>query len=523
MKILIVDDEKIILEKLKMSVRQIFTEKDSIVSADNAGKALELILSEQPDIILTDIRMPGKDGLYISSFVHQNFPDKIVILITGFSDFKYAQTAIKNHVFDYILKPIDESILKESLQKAVHTITERKNQAIMRKKYETYLDENIRNLQKDFFERLLFRNTASISSTFKEETSMLRLNHIKNYYLMYCKCITNEVKSLEKEYYFTHIAEHYLQEQIPDALIFSYGNALYSLCPNIDEIQLTKVIGFIHSELKKNGVLMSAAVSSYSETLSDIPLLRNQTMEIFNVLKNSEHFVMLYRDLESSPVMGMYEKSNYFQMLLNTLSAGDSSALQKRFQEISHFFAGESSDEFNSFMYSFMTLFLSFFQSPSQELSESVHSATRTQKDLFDASASTEEKAKVFQDWLLKISDFLNADKVSKTNYLTSQLLEYIRANYEKPLSLYSIADEFNRSTPYISRLIKQTTGKNFTDLLTDLRIQKARELLKTSSYHVNEISRIVGYPNFRYFSRIFKQQTGMTPNDYRKIACRFH
>lgn len=523
MKILIVDDEKIILEKLKMSVRQIFTEKDSIVSADNAGKALELILSEQPDIILTDIRMPGKDGLYISSFVHQNFPDKIVILITGFSDFKYAQTAIKNHVFDYILKPIDESILKESLQKAVHTITERKNQAIMRKKYETYLDENIRNLQKDFFERLLFRNTASISSTFKEETSMLRLNHIKNYYLMYCKCITNEVKSLEKEYYFTHIAEHYLQEQIPDALIFSYGNALYSLCPNIDEIQLTKVIGFIHSELKKNGVLMSAAVSSYSETLSDIPLLRNQTMEIFNVLKNSEHFVMLYRDLESSPVMGMYEKSNYFQMLLNTLSAGDSSALQKRFQEISHFFAGESSDEFNSFMYSFMTLFLSFFQSPSQELSESVHSATRTQKDLFDASASTEEKAKVFQDWLLKISDFLNADKVSKTNYLTSRLLEYIRANYEKPLSLYSIADEFNRSTPYISRLIKQTTGKNFTDLLTDLRIQKARELLKTSSYHVNEISHMVGYPNFRYFSRIFKQQTGMTPNDYRKIACRFH
>ena len=523
MKILIVDDESIILEKLKMSVGQIFTEKDNILSANNAGKALDLILSEQPDIILTDIRIPGKDGLYISSFVHQNFPDKVVILITGFSDFKYAQTAIKNHVFDYILKPIDENILKESLQKAVRTITERKNQTIMRKKYETYLNKNIKNLQKDFFERLLFRNTASISSTFKEETAMLRLDHIKSYYLMYCKCITNEVKSLEKEYYFAHIAEHYLQEHIPDALIFSYGNALYSLCPNIDELQLTKIISFIHSELKKNGVLMSAAVSNCSETLSDIPLLRSQTVEIFNTLKNSEHFVMLYRDLESSPVMGMYEKSNYFQVFLNALSAGDNSALQKRFSEITTLFSGESTDEFDSFMYSFMTLFLSFFQSSSQELSDSVCSATRTQKDLFASAASSEKKAEIFQNWLQQISGFLNADKITKNNYLTSQLIEYIRANYEKPLSLYSIADEFNRSTPYISRLIKQTTGKNFTDLLTDLRIQKAKELLKTSSYHVNEISHMVGYPNFRYFSRIFKQQTGMTPNDYRKISCRFH
>ena len=136
MKILIVDDEKIILEKLKMYISQIFTEKENIFTSDNAAKALEIISSQQPDIILTDIRMPGKDGLYISSFVHNNFQDKIVILITGFSDFKYAQTAIKNHVFDYILKPVDENVLKESVLKAIHTITERKNQAIMRKKYD---------------------------------------------------------------------------------------------------------------------------------------------------------------------------------------------------------------------------------------------------------------------------------------------------------------------------------------------------------------------------------------------------
>ena len=146
---------------------------------------------------------------------------------------------------------------------------------------------------------------------------MLRLDHIKSYYLLYCKCSTTVSKDLEKEYYFTHIAEHYLQEQIPGALIFSYGNALYSLCPDIDEKQLTKITNFIHGELKKNHVLMSAAISSHSENLSEIPLLRSQTVEIFNTLKNSSHFVMLYRDLETNPVAVMYEKSNYFQVLLN--------------------------------------------------------------------------------------------------------------------------------------------------------------------------------------------------------------
>lgn len=69
--------------KLKMYISQILQKREYFTS-DNAAKALEIISSQQPDIILTDIRMPGKDGLYISSFVHNNFPDKIVILITGF-------------------------------------------------------------------------------------------------------------------------------------------------------------------------------------------------------------------------------------------------------------------------------------------------------------------------------------------------------------------------------------------------------------------------------------------------------
>ena len=197
--------------------------------------------------------------------------------------------------------------------------------------------------------------------------------------------------------------------------------------------------------------------------------------------------------------------------------------IQRHFDEISQFFTRQTPDEFNSFMYSFMTLFLLFSVSFHGTVRFGTSDHQNTERAFFQPPHFRKKKTEIFQDWMFQIAGLLNTDKINKNNYLTSQLIEYIRANYEEPLSLYSIADEFNRSTPYISRLIKQTTGKNFTDLLTDLRIQKAKELLKTSSYHVNEISHMVGYPNFRYFSRIFKQQTGMTPNDYRKISCRFH
>lgn len=151
---------------------------------------------------------------------------------------------------------------------------------------------------------------------------------------------------------------------------------------------------------------MSAAISSHSENLSEIPLLRTQTVEIFNTLKNSSHFVMLYRDLETNPVAVMYEKSNYFQVLLNSLSSGDKTMIQKHFDEISQFFTRQTPDEFNSFMYSFMTLFLSFFQSASTELSDSVRQITKTQKELFQPPHFRKKRLKYFRTGCFRLQAF---------------------------------------------------------------------------------------------------------------------
>jgi len=115
------------------------------------------------------------------------------------------------------------------------------------------------------------------------------------------------------------------------------------------------------------------------------------------------------------------------------------------------------------------------------------------------------------------------SEKNMHNNYLVKQIMDFINSNYEKPLSLHYLSDEFHRSIPYISKLLKQQTDRSFTEILTELRIEKAKNLLKTTSLHINEIGIRIGYPNTRYFSKIFKQKVGMTPNDYRKIIDQFY
>ncbi len=107
MTILIVDDEKLLREKIRGVLESSSLSIDKLYLAENAIEAIRIIDEKCPDIILSDIRMPLKSGLDLAAYVNEKRPHTPVILITGYSDFEYAQTAIKNRVFDYILKPVE--------------------------------------------------------------------------------------------------------------------------------------------------------------------------------------------------------------------------------------------------------------------------------------------------------------------------------------------------------------------------------------------------------------------------------
>lgn len=100
--------------------------------------------------------------------------------------------------------------------------------------------------------------------------------------------------------------------------------------------------------------------------------------------------------------------------------------------------------------------------------------------------------------------------------------MKYIKSNYNQSISLTSVSEYVQRNPSYVSRLIRQHTGKNFTMILTEKRVEASKRLLKETDKKITDISDLVGYPNQRYFNRVFSSYVGMAPNDYRKITQTF-
>jgi len=146
MKIVIVDDEASIISLVKHLIPFEKLGLSLIGEAVNGEQALDLCSRLEPDIIVSDIRMPGMDGLTFIKKIKSILPFSIIIIISGFNDFDYAREAIKSGVFDYILKPIDEDELVQILRKAISEI--KKNR--LNKKNKRELKTQIKKLQNEF-------------------------------------------------------------------------------------------------------------------------------------------------------------------------------------------------------------------------------------------------------------------------------------------------------------------------------------------------------------------------------------
>ena len=218
MKILIVDDEPLIQIKLEDLLKKNLNGNYKVFSTSDSYEALEILKEQKPQILLTDIRMPRITGVDLAKYVFESQMHTAVLFITGYSDFEYAKSGIDYHVFDYLLKPIEDEKAIRSVKKAISYVSEYQKHEEMYSLFQNYFSNHFEMARKQFIEKLLFLPLTESKEQF---------NNIQRQFNMmaesYCLCAITfsfHSKMIEEGFYYSYIIEQYLNRNFQDIIIY---------------------------------------------------------------------------------------------------------------------------------------------------------------------------------------------------------------------------------------------------------------------------------------------------------------
>ncbi len=512
MTLLIVDDEINIREGLRDTVDWSSIGIQNVMTAKNGLEAKQILWKTVPDIILTDIRMPGMDGLELSEYVLHLFPKVKIFLISGYTDFYYAKQAISIGIKEYFVKPV---IIDDLLQKISAAVQEIENERqLSSRRYDKNRSANNNIL------RLLLEGNLSQS-----EASDLVHSAGYPWKGLFLTAIVIDYSENEDPNSSSAIVqndiEQYLLKEYPDnsfCLVRSPHSIICFINLNSSE-ELPTTIEKISNDLsllnQRHGILISAAFSSlYSAWSFQKALLEAEKIQKYHffvglgtVLSAGQFTnrefekpvnpITVERELKASIHTADIETClDYMQPLFESY----------RFSNI------ESIETIKDYCLQLITILTESIQQDKSEISILKLGYMQYAKTF----TTVEEYIQQVQEYYCSIFDILKHNQPSKGNRIVTQAKNYIESNYDQPLSVERIAKAVDRNPNYLCHIFIQSEGISITEYINKTRISKAKELLRNTFLMTYEIAEKTGFNDYRYFSQIFKKYTGITPSSYR-------
>lgn len=443
--ILIVDDESAIKKGLSMLIQKALPNCVIDGMASDGSEAIELIRKSPPDIVITDIKMPVCNGLELSRFLYENYPDIKVIMLTGFADFEYAQTAIKYRVSDYLLKPTSKIKLVDAISKIQAELEElRKKRGFLQKNAELFLEHALQEIASGSF-------TEEYQETVLSCWPVSKSN-------FYCVSFQSKPNNNSERNQITLI-KGILEQQRQKDFIFRYNNAIN--CLFFDNQNEGHVIEFAQEIVKLSsllyGVVLSVGISMSKDTLYDIP---TASVEAHSALLSNFFTgtpISEYSPLSFAPARhnGKLFRKELFE-LEKALDDQNYPAAAAQIQEI-----------FSSFQPNHITASQAKYVS-----GQIYYILTRVllQNDIpevqtdFLNSVETSTNAGNLQRDLLKITDQIQK-AVFRSGKQMSQMIrnttECIAKHLTGDLALETIAEAVNTNPSYLSRVFKKRMWRN--------------------------------------------------------------
>lgn len=513
--VFIADDEQAIREGLKHIIDWEAYGFTVCGDAGNGDEALSQIVAHNPSLVLIDIRMPKMHGIEVIETARaRGFSGKIII-ISGYSDFKYAQSAIRNGVDYYLTKPVDEDELASIIRQVRDNIQEeRKTNQVLHhykeKAKKEILDDlvtgnadidliNIEemNLNADIYQVVIYEQYMRDADTMPYQFSeLLRVTNNGSFTFEHFKKNGKNVIILKGAYAldkFQRFLDHYKnipQKDSPlDTLFLAYGCTV----ENLADISL-----------------------SYTQAEQLISrrffCIHGQHTIGFDALPDSEDCAIRSSKLDNSKM------NEYCSTLTNYIQAFNRKMIASTLNDITEYLYGVR-DEISAVKLFLTDMFLQIKENLNR-LFTTVTIPFPTNSEIIESIDKQFYLYEIMQYLTSQFELVMSSIGTSSRDSILDDIIFYIDHNFQTNIKLETIAPLFGYNSAYLGKIFSKTVGENFNNYVDHIRIDHAKKLITENRLKVYEISEQVGYKNVDYFHKKFKKYVGVSPAEYRKMYC---
>ncbi len=520
--VFLVDDEPIVLEGIRSKIDWENAGFSFAGEATDGEIALSMIHELKPDILITDIKMPFMDGLELSAAIKKTQPWIKIIILSGHDEFDYAKKAISIGIEDYLLKPFTSEDVIESLKKVAAQIDRERTQLsdISRMKEELRTQEKL--VQKEFLNNLV--HGSSDMTNLMARCQELGIDLLSRYYKIFISKIESSTNNIQRQQEACSRLNSYAGTWEQTYSFFHHSNRLVCICKGATQNELEENVFRIaqtieHIATNNSDCIVTTGIGKTVDHLSLIPESYEDAKKIVEISRQeNQNRIISSDDIQINNGGSLLELKENDPIVdrLKYASKNDISTIIEESLTLVHSNPGQ----FNVFA-SYILVDMIFAVS---KLIENLGGNIKeikpeiVQRSYLDNAVTDENKFKSTMENILNFAlEFRDSKSTSRYGDVILKAKKYIEENYaDQNTTLTTVADAVAMSPNHFSAIFSHECKTTFIEYLTNVRIEKAKKLMKETEMKGYDIAYECGFSDPHYFSYIFKKNTGLSPREFK-------
>ena len=520
-KVMIIDDEIWVTEV----IRNIIDWKKfgfEIVSVCHDGEeAMSVIREIQPELLLTDIRMPGKTGLEIIQEVAEDFREILCVVISGYNDFEYARTALSCGAIGYLLKPIDQKELERVVEKArgilEQSAAQRGAELRMQEKYEQTMD----TLREQFFSGLL-EGQMNQHISCRDVNQRLKMKFKDGYYRLIWM-LPSPKADLRR--LFADVNKTIWKHQLPvlcsEILPFIWRRKILLLL-NYERERRSEIGTRVAKMAQGFPAGVSGLIFLEGEEFSDLGKMteesrRMKPLEFIRLRERAGNFYSSAYLKAYGEAPGNLLPPNLDISIRQAVRSRNAAEAEKTVADAYGHMSMRSGDHPASYGEGILKM-VDILKKSAQGCPDGIRMIVAEMTEDIEAAESQEEIKEIFCRTARRLTEE-NSDMDEKREKTAVEWIrDYIDRHYSGSISLTDMSEMVHLNANYFSDIFHRETGKSFNEYLPSVRMEAAKTLLRQTGYKQGEVAAMAGYRDVKHFTRVFKKYVGISPSEYRKL-----